>query len=169
MGTKWNLELDAIKQVLKEDKTLDQIGEKYAVSRQRIYQVLTKYGIPTPLRERKNYLRDKPASVYWLNHLLTNKKVSEEIRMKILDSISLPSHCPILGIELNYNGLGEQAFIRSDSSPSLDQIIPSKGYTADNVQVISWRANRIKNDATPEELMKIAQYMKQLTKKDSKV
>ena len=28
----------------------------------------------------------------------------------------------------------------------------------DNLSVISWRANRIKCDATPEELMKIAEY-----------
>lgn len=169
MGTKWVLELDTIKQMLKEDKTLEEIGRKYSVSRQRMYQVLTKYGIPTPLRERKNYLRDQPKSVYWLNHLLTNKKVSEQTRMEILNTIVLPDSCPILGLQLDYDGTGTGAFCRTDSSPSLDQIVPSKGYTADNVQVISWRANRIKNDSTPEELMKIAQYMDQLTKKDSKV
>jgi len=169
MGIIWKNELEVIKSLLKEGQTLEQVGERYSVSRQRIYQVLTKYGIPTPLRERKNYLRDKPVSVYWLNHLLTTKGVTEEERMLILEQISLPTHCPILGLELNYDGKGVQSFVRGEDSPSLDQIIPSKGYTVDNVQVISWRANRIKNDATPEELMKIAQYMFKLTKKDSNV
>jgi hypothetical protein len=43
-----------------------------------------------------------------------------------------------------------------DNSPSLDRIDPRKGYTKGNVWLISYRMNRIKNDATPEELETIA-------------
>ena len=39
---------------------------------------------------------------------------------------------------------------------SIDRIDSTKGYEKGNVWVISGRANRIKNDATPEELMRIA-------------
>jgi hypothetical protein len=46
-----------------------------------------------------------------------------------------------------------------DYGPSLDRIDSSKGYELHNIQVISWRANRIKNDATPEELRMLADYM----------
>jgi hypothetical protein len=37
-------------------------------------------------------------------------------------------------------------------SPSLDRIDSSRGYTPDNIWIISYRMNTIKNDATPEEL-----------------
>lgn len=50
--------------------------------------------------------------------------------------------------------------VRNDASPSLDKIIPSLGYVPGNVLVISWRANRIKCDATANELMLIANYYK---------
>ena len=36
--------------------------------------------------------------------------------------------------------------------PSLDRIDSSRGYEKDNVRVISWRANMLKNNATKEEL-----------------
>ena len=45
------------------------------------------------------------------------------------------------------------------SSPSLDRIIPSKGYKKGNVVWISTRANAIKQDATPEEVMKVAKWL----------
>jgi hypothetical protein len=64
--------------------------------------------------------------------------------------------CPILGIDLVFSTTGF-----SDNSPSVDKIDPSKGYTLDNVQVISWRANRLKSDATVEELEKVVAFLKQ--------
>lgn len=64
--------------------------------------------------------------------------------------------CPILGIKINYEG-GTK--IWTDASPSLDRFKPYLGYVIGNVNVISWRANRIKMDATPEEAMKIAVWM----------
>ena len=33
------------------------------------------------------------------------------------------------------------------------------GYTADNIRVISWRANRLKSDGTLEDFIRIAQYL----------
>ena len=78
--------------------------------------------------------------------------------------------CPVLGIPL-YSAVFESGNNRSeskakphDNSPTVDRIDSCKGYTIDNIQIISWRANRIKNDATPEELKKIADYMLNLTK-----
>lgn len=75
-----------------------------------------------------------------------------------LDDISVPEVCPILNIPL-IKAYGE----RTANSPSLDRIIPSKGYVKGNVIVISWRANRIKADATADELLKIAIFYKGLT------
>lgn len=68
----------------------------------------------------------------------------------------VPKKCPILGIPLIWEGgQGQQ-----DGSPSIDRIVPEKGYTADNVWIISWRANRIKNNATVEELELIAEALR---------
>ena len=72
------------------------------------------------------------------------------------DFTSLPSHCPILEIELTYGGACEVA---KPSAASFDRIDNSKGYIKGNVQIISWRANKLKADATVLELQKLIAYM----------
>ena len=72
-----------------------------------------------------------------------------------LEDVVIPDVCPALGIPLVVNGEGAPG----DDSPSLDRIIPSKGYVKGNVQVISQKANRIKSDATPAEVLKVAKFM----------
>jgi hypothetical protein len=67
--------------------------------------------------------------------------------------IEIPTHCPLLGIKLTYAASGHN---NAADGVSLDRIEPEKGYVAGNVWVISHRANRIKNDATAEELRMIA-------------
>lgn len=70
-----------------------------------------------------------------------------------LEDIVIPESCPLLDIKLERNTGGKSA---SDFSPSLDRIDSSKGYIKGNVWVISYRANKIKNNATPQELLQIA-------------
>jgi len=67
------------------------------------------------------------------------------------EDIFIPDRCPYLNIPLVLDNDGKQ-----DNSPSLDKIKPALGYVKGNVEVISEKANRIKNDATPEEIMMIA-------------
>jgi hypothetical protein len=64
----------------------------------------------------------------------------------------------VLGIVLEFGKTSEKAW--RDNSPSLDRIVPEKGYVRDNVLVVSYRANRIKNDATISELQQIAAFYK---------
>jgi hypothetical protein len=64
--------------------------------------------------------------------------------------------CPIFGVKLEFNEAGFR-----DSSPSIDRIDSTKGYTVDNIQVISWKANRIKGAATLQELEMLVAYLKQ--------
>lgn len=45
-------------------------------------------------------------------------------------------------------------------NPSLDRLIPSKGYVVGNIAVICKLANRIKNDATLDELKLVAKWAK---------
>lgn len=48
---------------------------------------------------------------------------------------------------------------RSNNSPSVDRFVPSMGYVIGNVHLICWRCNNLKRDATPEELLGVAQWM----------
>ena len=66
-----------------------------------------------------------------------------------------PKHniCPIFKIKLERSNL-----YTGDQSPSLDRIIPKLGYVKGNVQIMSHKANRIKNNATFEELIIIGKY-----------
>lgn len=73
--------------------------------------------------------------------------------------IEIPKFCPILGIRLS-RGIKHP----SPKSPTLDRIIPCKGYVRGNVAVISYRANSIKRDATLQELEKLVQYIKRMSK-----
>lgn len=64
--------------------------------------------------------------------------------------------CPVFGFDLEFNSGGFR-----ETSPSIDRIDSSKGYTKDNIQIISWKANRIKSYATVEELETVVYYLKQ--------
>lgn len=71
-----------------------------------------------------------------------------------MEDLVWPTHCPVLGIELDWFSPR-----KSENSPSFDRIDPSKGYVPGNVAIISWRANRIKNDGSAEEHRRIAEWM----------
>ena len=67
-----------------------------------------------------------------------------------VEDIIIPEYCPILNIKLD-RSTGRS---KNDScTPSLDKIIPEKGYVKGNVQVISMLANTMKNHATKEQLL----------------
>lgn len=68
------------------------------------------------------------------------------------DDVTIPTHCPLLGTPI----LVGQSFSHREAAPTLDRIDNSKGYVKGNVWVISYRANRIKTDATVEELETVA-------------
>lgn len=66
--------------------------------------------------------------------------------------LSIPTHCPVFGSPI-------VPFSKGPNSPSIDRIDPNRGYTMDNIIIISHRANTIKNDASPEELRTIANWL----------
>lgn len=75
-----------------------------------------------------------------------------------IEDLIIPEYCPVLNIKLSFGGSDNNR----DDSPSVDRIIPKLGYVKGNIIVVSYRANRIKNDATVDELMTIAQFYKGL-------
>lgn len=73
-----------------------------------------------------------------------------------VEDIVVPDRCPVFGMEIRHKfGSGGA----DDRSPSLDRIDPSKGYIKGNIRVISHRANRIKSDASKEELVMLVEYV----------
>lgn len=69
---------------------------------------------------------------------------------------SVPEKCPVFGIKLSINTGGKR---QSDNSPTLDRILPWRGYTSENVRVISWKANRLKSKMTLCELQALCLYV----------
>lgn len=101
------------------------------------------------------WYRRKPATTIW--HGAKARAKEKGILFEITpEDIVVPDKCPILGIELF---ISEKGVGRTDNSPSLDRIIPSLGYVKGNIAVISQRANRIKNDATLEEITKLKAWL----------
>ena len=72
-----------------------------------------------------------------------------------LSDLVVPIFCPVLGIRL-VAGKGKH----SDNSPSLDRLVPHLGYVKGNISIISRRANRIKSDATAEEIEAVARWVR---------
>jgi hypothetical protein len=64
--------------------------------------------------------------------------------------------CPVFGFDLEFNDVGFR-----ETSPSIDRIDSSRGYTKDNIQIISWKANRLKAYATVEDLEILVAFLKQ--------
>lgn len=73
---------------------------------------------------------------------------------ELREMMEATTHCPYLGIELNDDAPSTQYDF--DRQRSVDRIDPLSGYTFGNVVVCSNRANRIKSDATADELHRIA-------------
>lgn len=70
------------------------------------------------------------------------------------EDLEIPSHCPVLGIPIFTSSQSGG----NDNSPSLDRILPDKGYVRGNIIIISNRANRLKSDASIRELRDIASF-----------
>ena len=174
----WEEEVPYMREVGASGGSMVSLSEKYGVSRQRIKQVVDKYlpewednyGRAVARKERERTYKAKwgerqHTDLYRVQREKFSRKKANATKTGWEWSITFgeldwPTHCPILGMELDY-------FLeyRAENSPSFDQIDSGKGYIPGNVQIISWRANRIKNDGNAEEHQKIADYLKKITQR----
>jgi hypothetical protein len=171
---KSNWTVESIHEMILEGKSYTDIAEVYGISKQRIKQIALKHDLPRSVDVK----RQKKAEKYfkkWGNRdtsdlyavcreKFRNKKAvakANGVEWTVeFGELDWPTHCPILEIEIDYFTEGGAR----ENSPSFDRIDPTKGYITGNVKIVSWRANRIKNDGTAEEHEKIAQYLRDNTK-----
>ena len=89
---------------------------------------------------------------YWMFQSAKRRARQQNVPFDIeLDDVVIPEFCPLLNIPLHI-GKGNCC----DNSPTLDKLIPSRGYVKGNIIVISNKANRIKNDACLDDIMLLA-------------
>lgn len=159
--------------MVQQGMTYADIGAKYGVSRQRIKQIAAAQGVNSKEARAQRqavalaefhetrHTRRRKTRAYAIYARLKHRAANSGLEFDLTpdDFESLPTHCPVLGIPLNYDA-GHSG--PADNRLSVDRIDPAKGYTRGNIVLVSMRANRIKNDATPEELQKIADFYAQL-------
>ena len=104
----------------------------------------TEYGRAWRERSPEKYLYSKAKSG------ATRRGIPFELE---LSDINIPERCPVFGWIFEMNG-------DKDKAPSVDRIDSSRGYTKDNIQIISWRANDLKSDGTLEELEKLVEFLR---------
>ena len=71
----------------------------------------------------------------------------------IKEDIIIPMFCPYLGIALYVGSYSDR---KDGRSPTIDRMDSNKGYTKDNIEVISDLANRMKQNASIETLIKFS-------------
>jgi hypothetical protein len=111
------------------------------------------------VRENKNLNRKKNIATSLLNSCkIRALKNNLEFNL-IKEDIIIPKICPILKVPLICGNKNDYSH-----SPSVDRIDNTKGYTKDNIQIISMKANTMKNNGTIKELKLLAKWInKQFT------
>ena len=88
---------------------------------------------------------------YYMVHTAKQRARKQDLPFNLeVSDIYIPSLCPLLGIPLK-----TETGIFTDNSATLDRINPNLGYTKDNVWVISNLANRIKSNATAQQIITV--------------
>ena len=108
------------------------------------------------IRYQQEYNRASPKK-YLIRSAKTRARIKGLEFSITEEDLVIPTHCPVLGIELRTSsGCGQGPL--GPNSLTLDRINNDLGYISGNVEVISWRANSLKSNASPEELRKLAAY-----------
>ena len=108
-------------------------------------------------KSKRNSLKITDPKKRWAGYALNNAKrraaksgISFTITLAWVEA-NAPDNCPALGFPLKYDN---SASFRD--SPAVDRIDNSRGYEPDNCWVVSMLANRIKTNATVDELEAVA-------------
>ena len=103
----------------------------------------------------KNHYRARPAEHMLRRAFARARRHGLEFSLSVDDLLPLPVVCPVFGVPLRISD-GQQ----DPWAYSLDRIENSKGYVKGNVAVMSYKANRLKNDGTADDHETIAAWMR---------
>lgn len=97
---------------------------------------------------------------YMLHHHAKRRAERDGTEFSITreDIPAIPDICPIALIPIHFKEIPSKG--PSDNSPTLDRIDPNRGYTKDNIRILSHKANRWKSNMTIEDVERILAYMK---------
>ena len=146
MGTK----AEQIKELLDSGMTQVEIAKIVGVRQQYVSEV--KCGWYKSNQVRKQDLNDRNEGKYSRMAFRRRKKKARKAGREFSISwkdLEHPTHCPILGIELDYSGKGEWG-----TQPSIDRINNDLGYIPGNVWIISLKANTLKKQKDLESFLK---------------
>lgn len=76
-----------------------------------------------------------------------------DLKTSDIDDIGIPITCPVLGIPIYFNNGRVK-----DDSISFDRVDSTKGYTKDNVIIVSHRVNKLKSNASLEEMRSMVEF-----------
>lgn len=111
-------------------------------------------------QEKKAYVLKGPRWVKTLTQGAANRAKKNNVpfdRAAVQEVLrAAPDICPVLGTAFT-TGAG-----RCDSSASLDRLKPALGYVRGNLAVISWLANRIKTNATADQILAVGKWLKSI-------
>lgn len=100
-------------------------------------------------QRQDKYRKDNPEK--YLYNLAKRRAKNKGLEFNIEHSdVVVPEYCPLLGIKINSYSLHQ------DFRPSIDRIDSKKGYIKGNIMVVSWKANRLKNNSNGTELLALA-------------
>ena len=101
---------------------------------------------------KKYYEENRPKMVLTgIRHRARRLGVPFDLTVEDIESYNT---CPVFGFKMERGGIKN-----INTSPSVDRIIPELGYVKGNIQVISNKANTMKQDATIEELRMFARWV----------
>jgi hypothetical protein len=123
---------------------------------------------PLLVKQQQDRYRAAHPKQYWITNVFNEAKKRAArkgllftiTKANIFDVFPTDNRCPVFGVPFVFNP-GTRCW--QPMSPSLDRIIPSRGYVPGNVIVVSMKANLIKSDATPDDIRKVADFYGGLT------
>jgi hypothetical protein len=100
----------------------------------------------------KNNYKKHPEKELYRNAKIRARRKGIEFNINIGD-VYIPEYCPYLNIKLT---MGTYKDRKTGYSPTIDRIDSTLGYIPSNIEVISDLANRMKQNATPQQLLNFA-------------
>lgn len=106
------------------------------------------------IRRRGEKRTERDVIVSILNTARVRAKAQNVSFTLKIDDLTIPSVCPVFNTPLIWTDN------ITDDTPSLDRLIPNRGYVKDNVEFISYKANRIKSNANLAEIEAVALWLR---------